>query len=923
MQGSSTTGTQPPPPNYLSARSADVILSEVRPTRIKSEALRSVNVLLDELLWLILGYARSFSTDRLRSGLLKALPTALGKNALLEAEVELRAYVDRNPPATPLPTDESTMAKFPLQPAFELLRMKCEAYFSLGDQEENTEAENLLHSRMSQIAGDVTPKLEAIAPASLYLTAILEHICEHVLACVGRVVARDSSRTTAHSQDLYVALCEDETIYALFKTMKVQDQIEQQSKTSRPRRSKSSSRNDLGVDLPAHSTPALPQTRQSMDSAVSNSSNTNLPGRSSAEKGRSKVIFKNSPPKVPENKSILGVRHRRSNSLLGDKKASAMPFNELLRSNTNDGFLPGDDDDSIHFDDLMRSGATMKVSLTPDRLKTFEVFAKEKTMRATRSGPQNHNRDTSAPPSAFSSQLSLQKPLPSSRTRIQVESIAEAPEGDTGRLRSASISNSSTSKVEKIANPSRTRSFTETRSTPLRPDFNPSTLLDTMPVATGAIAGDMPKRTRRGPVRNRESLDLDDVMDGIEDNVPVVTKKISLTPKSAHTTTNETKDLLDFLSEGPPEPTPTVSSPTSASFVDPRTSKQSRFRGIKNFLTGSSSNEKLGRSMDDPVESIHKTVIVGTNDSHNASRPSPPSLNLKRSIPNVNTTRSALSSLATPPDTNSSVSGLGPQRVSTTRKAVPPWESTNNDPSSTKKPVDTQVESENVTKALPRPSMPADGKVPVSPISPTRKRVPPLDLSINGHVTGDRKPSPTVSVATPSSINGQSTPRDSAVPTPQNASRSESRNTQTESSWPHQADDHVRDLRRLIAKANNADECRVLVDMFLAKSGALLKDETMKITPSLPPIPQIEIVREDEHELHLIEVLLGDGWTAMDVKIPSDFTTDNTDNSSIVEAGDPSNSGPVIPNDVPEYSPSIHHSKPVIPSSPPALLSTA
>lgn len=25
------------------------------------------------------------------------------------------------------------------------------------------------------------------------------------------------------------------------------------------------------------------------------------------------------------------------------------------------------------FDDLMRSGATMKVSLTPDRLKTFEV----------------------------------------------------------------------------------------------------------------------------------------------------------------------------------------------------------------------------------------------------------------------------------------------------------------------------------------------------------------------------------------------------------------------------------------------------------------------------------------------------------------------------------------------------------------------
>lgn len=118
---SSTINHQPPAPNYLSAKSADTILSDVRPTRIKTEALRSVNVLLDELLWLILGHARSFSTDRLRSGLLKMLPTVLGKSALLEAQVELRAYLDRNPPVSPLPSDEITMQKFPLQPAFEVL----------------------------------------------------------------------------------------------------------------------------------------------------------------------------------------------------------------------------------------------------------------------------------------------------------------------------------------------------------------------------------------------------------------------------------------------------------------------------------------------------------------------------------------------------------------------------------------------------------------------------------------------------------------------------------------------------------------------------------------------------------------------------------------------------------------------------------
>lgn len=42
----------------------------------------------------------------------------------------------------------------------------------------------------------------------------------HILSNVGQVAARDSSRTTATVHDLFVALCEDESIYGLFKTMK-------------------------------------------------------------------------------------------------------------------------------------------------------------------------------------------------------------------------------------------------------------------------------------------------------------------------------------------------------------------------------------------------------------------------------------------------------------------------------------------------------------------------------------------------------------------------------------------------------------------------------------------------------------------------------------------------------------------------------
>lgn len=46
-----------------------------------------------------------------------------------------------------------------------------------------------------------------------------EKISRHVLSNVGRVASRDSSRTFANIQDVFVALCEDETVYNLFKSM--------------------------------------------------------------------------------------------------------------------------------------------------------------------------------------------------------------------------------------------------------------------------------------------------------------------------------------------------------------------------------------------------------------------------------------------------------------------------------------------------------------------------------------------------------------------------------------------------------------------------------------------------------------------------------------------------------------------------------
>lgn len=55
----------------------------------------------------------------------------------------------------------------------QLLRLKCEAYSTLSDTDENSDAENRLKERMLA-DGVPPPKQEVLSPASLYLTAIIE-----------------------------------------------------------------------------------------------------------------------------------------------------------------------------------------------------------------------------------------------------------------------------------------------------------------------------------------------------------------------------------------------------------------------------------------------------------------------------------------------------------------------------------------------------------------------------------------------------------------------------------------------------------------------------------------------------------------------------------------------------------------------------
>ena len=97
----------------------DRVATQIAINRSIASAVRR---LPDELLLLILNAGRCISTEKLKAGLLKVLPTPLGKDALLEAEVELRAYRERTAPNAPItPPPEAVNPKdFPLQAAFEV-----------------------------------------------------------------------------------------------------------------------------------------------------------------------------------------------------------------------------------------------------------------------------------------------------------------------------------------------------------------------------------------------------------------------------------------------------------------------------------------------------------------------------------------------------------------------------------------------------------------------------------------------------------------------------------------------------------------------------------------------------------------------------------------------------------------------------------
>ncbi|KZV65668.1 hypothetical protein PENSPDRAFT_655546 [Peniophora sp. CONT] len=944
----------PSGPVFISAHSADVILSDIRPVKLAQDALASLNAVLDEILTSVILTARSLSTDRLKASLLRILTTSLGKEALLEAELELRAYWERTKATPPSAGDTDRLN---VHWAVELLRLKCVAYSTMNDTDEDAQAERKLADRMGN--GDLGCSPALVAPAALYMTAILECLCEHILSNVGRVATRDSSRTVASVTDLFTALCEDDAMYALFKSLHIYDQISMLSKAPKHRHNKSISgqKPNEWIDPMAPQEQLLPPSRKdshhrkSSESASGPSAFT--PGhspsgvsRSSLDKVRGIKLFNKAHGRTASDRDVQSGADvystpRKSESGGYDHAGAAGMQTQSLsgHSDANHSAASVEDERDQEFEDLVRSAGTMKMSLTPDRLRTMEPH-RARSAGATGNGVGNGTQraaDIGATPTRVNAPPASPAPptvqrSTSLRHKLSQHSFKDSDGSRNPSAQSVLPSPSATRRKNPTppavnGNP-RSRSISTSGAYPSKggpPPALPQASVvssSTAPSHLRSLTGQpsrsnamdefgMPKKTRRIQ-RNPESMDLDDIMNGSDDEVgemPKTPSRSVRSPSSAKTGGNgpgghvsqSARDLIAFLEDGPPvDPysRPPVDLPPIDTVASPKSSKGRLQRMISKL---SLSAERESQQSPQRANASGFTSLPPT-PSARYTPPLPVPV-----VPKPPRYNPPPASLISPPDSptdgaEAAASGADRPRKASTRKAVPAWNPSVTNLNST--PLST-VPSSQQTSRQPSPSNTPNGTLGASTPPTAGSWVQPTPLKVvNGQLERlpahkverrtDAMPSTNIAssvspaspvsppprperaerIASPPDVILQSAPRKS---TSARGGRPDSANSEKRARRqqtipppepsplpaPTTSEALAVDMRRMLAKATSADECRLLVDMFMARSGyGMSPADAASIAATAPPIDPERVaqtVAPPALERELVELFLGEG----------------------------------------------------------------
>ncbi|CAO3587622.1 unnamed protein product [Absidia cylindrospora] len=268
---------------------------------------------------------------------------------------------------------EHQQSSFPTKKCLSLLRDKCFEFCTLADKDDQ-------HSWVPQKECDDV----IISPiVAIYVTTVLEHMAEYILTAVA-MTAETEDTDYVRIKELFLALVDDIQVGVVFQTMDLRDKMEKrsfahgylprtsilpsptpirknqiQSSTSFMKRSGSSSRGLAFDEL---------DRRYNDDDDTTSLSRPSALGPHTPFSNYSALSDSIPHPIYPVNNNTHHTSKKAYKVFKHDRHEGKPPSSELASFSVYDPDAP-----TMNFEDLIRSGNTMRVSLTPNRLKSIET----------------------------------------------------------------------------------------------------------------------------------------------------------------------------------------------------------------------------------------------------------------------------------------------------------------------------------------------------------------------------------------------------------------------------------------------------------------------------------------------------------------------------------------------------------------------
>ncbi|KAI8083127.1 uncharacterized protein BX664DRAFT_301765 [Halteromyces radiatus] len=425
---------------YICQRAANAIISEVGSYRVSTDALLGINQFLDEFLIHLLTNCQSLDLSLIKTSVFNLLPSTLGKNAIVEAELEVKTFTETEVIDYDIYEKmRSIGTPFPTQKCLPLLRDKCFEFCTLADKDD----------QQSWMPHEECDDLIISPIVAIYVTTVLEHMAEYILTAVA-LTAETEDTDYVRIKELFLALIDDVQVGMIFRQMDLRDKMEKRSFAHgyMPRSS-------------------VLQPNIIRNSTASEHQGKNLLGEINFDD--LDLHYDDDDDTNPQRSSGLGPHASSSNYSVksnGNKRPSYKVFKNDQGSFATEqpAYSSAYDPDAptMNFEDLIRSGNTMRVSLTPYRLKSIEIKdqmlddpipSKPAWKRRSASVPRMSTSSTSTSrpqtPTPSGHHHRPHSPLPKMiKTDHRFENPREAPKPPS--TDSSSIASSTTSKIKAV-----------------------------------------------------------------------------------------------------------------------------------------------------------------------------------------------------------------------------------------------------------------------------------------------------------------------------------------------------------------------------------------------------------------------------------------------------------------------------------------